>query len=237
MQVSSQKDAVRRCDVALSPIATDEMCASSTSGTEQPLTTQWSLQARKTASRKQTLLRTHFDQREPLRPLLEVVSSARSLRCSAVNRIAEALQDYVEVLQFRTGPFSEHVQGLDTLEQPVDESSLARTIQDLLDELTELGVAVVVSNDIWFAHGSGHLQGLDGMGTPAKVGNWIDAKVLDFPSVVKRTPNAPRKPDSHIVKRHLLDPQRRSGTGRKAQLRAARPVVSRGYGCAWVDRP
>lgn len=53
--------------------------------------------------------------------------------------------------------------GLDTLEQPVDESSLAHDIQDLLDELKEIGVAVVVSANIRYAHGTGRLEGMDGM--------------------------------------------------------------------------
>ena len=80
-----------------------------------------------------------------------------------VTYLAEALQDYVEVLQFRTGPFSKHVQDLDALEQPVDEVSLAKSVQELLDELTEMGVAVVVSTNIRFAHDSGRLQGMRGM--------------------------------------------------------------------------
>ncbi|MDP3836329.1 MAG: hypothetical protein Q8Q82_20440 [Hydrogenophaga sp.] len=80
-----------------------------------------------------------------------------------VTYLAEALQEYVEVLQFRTGPFSKHVQDLDALEQPVDEASLASSVQELLDELTEMGVAVVVSTDIRFARDSGRLQGMRGM--------------------------------------------------------------------------
>ncbi|WP_169803294.1 hypothetical protein, partial [Hydrogenophaga intermedia] len=80
-----------------------------------------------------------------------------------VTHLAEALQDYVEVLQFRTGPFGKHVQDLDELEQPVDEASLARTVQELLDELTEMEVAVVVSTDIRFAGGSGRLKDMRGM--------------------------------------------------------------------------
>lgn len=92
-----------------------------------------------------------------------VGESLQGAEAEEVHRIGEALQDYVEVLQFRTGPFSEHVKGLDTLEQPVDESSLAHDIQDLLDELKEIGVAVVVSADIRYAHGTGCLGAMDGM--------------------------------------------------------------------------
>jgi hypothetical protein len=80
-----------------------------------------------------------------------------------VSYLAEALQEYIEVLQFRTGPFSKHVQDLDAPEQPVDEASLASSVQELLDELTEMGVAVVVSTDIRFARDSGRQQGMRGM--------------------------------------------------------------------------
>lgn len=92
-----------------------------------------------------------------------VGESLQGAEAEEVHRIAEALQDYVEMLQFRTGPFSEHVKGFDALEQPVDESSLAHDIQGLLDELNEIGVAVVVSENIRYAHGAGRLQEIDGM--------------------------------------------------------------------------
>lgn len=80
-----------------------------------------------------------------------------------VNILAESLQDYVEVLQFRTGPFGESVKGLDTFGEPVDESVLARDVQSILDELNEMGVAVVVSTNIRFGVGSGRMAGMEGV--------------------------------------------------------------------------
>lgn len=81
-----------------------------------------------------------------------------------VNILAESLQDYVEVLQFRSGPFSRSVEEVDdAFGQPVDESVLARDVQSILDDLGEMGVAVVVSTDIRFGRGSGRMTGMEGM--------------------------------------------------------------------------
>ncbi len=101
-----------------------------------------------------------------------------------VNYLAETLQDYVEVLQFRTGDLSKHVQGLDALEEPVDEASLARSVQELLDKLTEMGVAVVVSTNLRFARDSGRLQGMRGM--PLHHGTLFFEKVTMLKSARER---------------------------------------------------
>lgn len=109
-----------------------------------------------------------------------VGESLQGSEAEEVHRIAEALQDCVEMLQFRTGPFSEYVKGLDTLEQPVDESSLSYEIQGLLDELNEIGVAVVVMGNIRYAHGAGRLQGGNGM--PLHHGTLFFEKILALKS-------------------------------------------------------
>jgi hypothetical protein len=81
-----------------------------------------------------------------------------------VNRIAESLQEFVELAEFRIDPanvrppeFAEEVS------KPIDEAKLAGYIQDLLDELKEMDVAVLVTTGIRFAHGKGHLAGMNGM--------------------------------------------------------------------------
>lgn len=81
-----------------------------------------------------------------------------------VNRIAEALQDYVEVLQFRVDPANVHPPEFAAeLTKPVDEVALARTVQELLDDLREMDVAVIVTTNIRYWHSEGRLQGMNGM--------------------------------------------------------------------------
>jgi hypothetical protein len=74
------------------------------------------------------------------------------------------LQEFVELAEFRIDPanvrppeFAEEVS------KPIDEAKLAGYIQDLLDELKEMDVAVLVTTGIRFAHGKGHLAGMNGM--------------------------------------------------------------------------
>lgn len=105
-----------------------------------------------------------------------------------VNILAESLQEYVEVLQFRTGPFSESVKGLDTVGEPVDESMLARDVQSILDELNEMGVAVVVSTDIRFGVGSGRMSGMEGV--PMHHGTLFFEKVSKLKSPSARSAEA-----------------------------------------------
>lgn len=80
-----------------------------------------------------------------------------------VNRIAEELQDYVEVLQFKVDPANvSPPEFAAELSKPVDEIALARTIQELLDDLKAMNVAVVVSTDIRYWRTEGRLEGMNG---------------------------------------------------------------------------
>ncbi len=80
-----------------------------------------------------------------------------------VNRLAEALQDYVEVLQFKVDPANvSPPEFAAEMAKPVDEVSLARTVQELLDELKDMGIAVIVSTDIRYWQMEGRLEGMNG---------------------------------------------------------------------------
>jgi hypothetical protein len=80
-----------------------------------------------------------------------------------VNRIAEELQEYVEVLQFKVDPANvSPPEFAAELSKPVDEVALARTIQDLLDQLKEMDVAVIVSTDVRYWQTEGRLEGMNG---------------------------------------------------------------------------
>ncbi|MGJ7610683.1 MULTISPECIES: hypothetical protein [unclassified Variovorax] len=115
--------------------------------------------------------------------------SLRGEEADEVSRIGEALQEYVELLQFSTGPFGEQVKGLDTVAEPIEESALARDVQELLDELKEMGVAVVITNGIRYAHGSGRMQSIEGM--PMHHGTMFFEKVVALKSPRSRRTVAP----------------------------------------------
>ncbi len=80
-----------------------------------------------------------------------------------VNRIAESLQEYVELLQLSAGPFGKPTEGFEGAEEPIDEPHLAAHIQELLDELKAMDVAVVVTTQVRYAGGSGRLESMKGM--------------------------------------------------------------------------
>jgi hypothetical protein len=92
-----------------------------------------------------------------------VGDSLQGAELAEVNRIAESLQEYVELLQFSTGPFGKPTDGFEGVEEPVDEERLAVHVQELLDELTSMGVAVVVTSEVRYAGGSGRLESMKGM--------------------------------------------------------------------------
>jgi len=75
-----------------------------------------------------------------------------------INGIAESLQEYVELLQFSESAVRNEVKtNAPLLLEPMDEARLARDIQDLLDELSERGIAVVVSRGVRFMKTEGSL--------------------------------------------------------------------------------
>lgn len=93
-----------------------------------------------------------------------VSDDLRGEEAEEVNRIAESLQEYVELAEFRIDPANVHPpEFAEEMSRPVDEKKLADYIQDLLDELREMDVAVVVTTGIRFAHGKGELARMNGM--------------------------------------------------------------------------
>lgn len=92
-----------------------------------------------------------------------VGESLQGVELDEVNRIAESLQEYVELLQFSTGPFGKPDKGFEGVDEPIDEERLGGHIQELLDELKAMDVAVVVTNEVRYAGGSGRLESMKGM--------------------------------------------------------------------------
>jgi hypothetical protein len=81
-----------------------------------------------------------------------------------VNGIAESLREYVELLQFSESTLSGKVKTADGIGlEPIDESSLAIDVQDLLDQLDARGVAVLISRDVRFMKAAGDYAHMDKM--------------------------------------------------------------------------
>jgi hypothetical protein len=76
----------------------------------------------------------------------------------AVKRIATALQEWVELLQFVTGPFGQSTGGS---EEPVTEERVAAHLQKHLDELAALNVAVIVERSIRYVSLPARLPGME----------------------------------------------------------------------------
>jgi hypothetical protein len=86
----------------------------------------------------------------------------RGQEAEEVNGIAESLQEYVELLQFSEGALREKVKFADGKGlEPVDETSLAIDVQELLDQLEARGVAVLMSRDVRFMRGRGEFAHMD----------------------------------------------------------------------------
>lgn len=80
-----------------------------------------------------------------------------------VGRICEALQEYVELADFRIDPANiSPPEYAEMAAEPIDEGQLAGYIQELLDELKEMDIAVVVTTGIRYARMSGDLAAMDG---------------------------------------------------------------------------
>lgn len=76
-----------------------------------------------------------------------------------VEGLAESIRDYVELVQFSEGELGKAMNNV----EPVERERIAGDIQELLDELDEMGVAVLVSKSVRFAKGEGRLAGMNGM--------------------------------------------------------------------------
>lgn len=76
-----------------------------------------------------------------------------------VEGLAEAIREYVELVQFSEGEFGKAMNDI----EPVDRERIAGDIQELLDELDGKGIAVLVSKSVRFAKGEGRLAGMNGM--------------------------------------------------------------------------
>jgi len=88
--------------------------------------------------------------------------SIQDAEAEEINGIAEALQEYVELLQFSESTIRNHVKTDDArLLEPIDEERLARDIQELLDELAARGIAVIVSWKVRFMKGKDQLAHMD----------------------------------------------------------------------------
>ena len=75
----------------------------------------------------------------------------------AATEIAQSLREYVELLQFSSGPLGEKV---DVPGEPVNEEHIAGHIQTLLNDLEEMGIAVLVRKDIRFVKLEGPLAAM-----------------------------------------------------------------------------
>ena len=79
-----------------------------------------------------------------------------------MNAIAESLQEYVELLQFDASVQRGNVRTNDArMLEPIDESTVAIDVQELLDALANLGVGVVVSRNVKFMRNAGQFANMD----------------------------------------------------------------------------
>ena len=77
----------------------------------------------------------------------------------AVEALAESIREYVELVQLSKGELGKTLEGM----VPVDEERIAGHLQEALDELGGMGVAVLISKSVKFAKGEGRLTGMNGM--------------------------------------------------------------------------
>jgi hypothetical protein len=77
----------------------------------------------------------------------------------AVEGLAEAIREYVELVQFSEGEFGKAMKDV----EPINRDQIAGDIQELLDELDGKGIAVLVSKSVSFAKGEGRMAGINGM--------------------------------------------------------------------------
>jgi hypothetical protein len=76
----------------------------------------------------------------------------------AIERIAESLQEWIDLLQFATGPFGSSSTGS---EEPVTPEGVAAHIQKELEELAAMNVAVVVERSIRYVSHPARLPGME----------------------------------------------------------------------------
>lgn len=82
----------------------------------------------------------------------------------SVAAIAENLREYIDLLQFSRSPiFNENHSQM----EPLDPAALAEEIQKLLDQLSAMGVGVIVGREVYFASTPGQVGESDALALPA----------------------------------------------------------------------
>jgi len=76
-----------------------------------------------------------------------------------VEGLAESIREYVELVQFSEGELGKTMKNV----EPIERGRIAGHIQEHLDELDQMGVAVLVSKSVRFTQGEGRLAGMNGM--------------------------------------------------------------------------